>query len=210
MDRKLEKYLNFDNGFFIELGANDGLTQSNTAYFEKNKNWHGILIEPIPHRFLECLENRSSRNHILCCACVPFNYKEKFVEILYSNLMSVPTSLKQQITDPTNHANIGLQFLPNHETTFSFGSLAKTLNSILEEANSPEIIDFISLDVEGAEIDVLQGIDHERYKFRFLLIENRDFKELDAYLQSIGYEFLEKLSHHDYLFKPSATTLKKL
>ena len=53
LDLKLEKYLNYNNGFFIELGANDGISQSNTYYFEKNKNWNGVLIEPILHKYLE-------------------------------------------------------------------------------------------------------------------------------------------------------------
>ena len=46
LDKKLKKFLNYKNGFYIEIGAYDGVTQSNTLYFEKNKNWHGILIEP--------------------------------------------------------------------------------------------------------------------------------------------------------------------
>jgi len=54
IDKKLLKYINYSNGFFIELGANDGLAQSNTIFFEKFRNWHGILIEPIPLKFHEC------------------------------------------------------------------------------------------------------------------------------------------------------------
>ena len=57
LDKKLEKYLNYDNGFFIELGANDGKTQSNTLYFERYRNWNGILIEPSPNNYLKCLKN---------------------------------------------------------------------------------------------------------------------------------------------------------
>ena len=51
MDKKLLKYLNYNNGFFIELGANDGLRQSNTYYLEKNLGWRGILIEPEKKNF---------------------------------------------------------------------------------------------------------------------------------------------------------------
>lgn len=200
MDQKLEKYLNYENGFYIEIGANDGLTQSNTAHFEKYKNWTGVLVEPIPHNYLNCIKNRSDANHIFCNACVSFDYDEKFVEILYSNLMSVPLGLKSDIPDPKEHAQIGLQFLEKQEINFSFGAVARTLNSILEEAMAPEIIDFFSLDVEGAEIEVLRGVDHSKYKFRYLLVENRSFEELDNYLRPLGYKFLEKLSPHDYLF----------
>ena len=49
---------NKEGGYFIELGAFDGLTQSNTAFFEKYKNWRGLLIEPSPEKFAECVINR--------------------------------------------------------------------------------------------------------------------------------------------------------
>jgi len=53
LDKKLLKYLNFKDGFYIECGANDGVNQSNTWYFEKNLNWRGILIEPNKQIFEE-------------------------------------------------------------------------------------------------------------------------------------------------------------
>ena len=59
LDKKIEEYLNYDDGFFVELGANDGVTQSNTLYLEKHRKWKGVLVEPTPHNFLKCLENRS-------------------------------------------------------------------------------------------------------------------------------------------------------
>jgi hypothetical protein len=59
LDKIMEKYLNYENGYFVELGANDGLRISNTLYFEKYKNWKGILVECIYHKYLLCLKNRS-------------------------------------------------------------------------------------------------------------------------------------------------------
>ena len=53
LDKKLLQYINYNNGFYIECGANDGVDQSNTWHFEKFKNWHGILIEAHPEIFLE-------------------------------------------------------------------------------------------------------------------------------------------------------------
>ena len=64
LDQQMEKYLNYNNGFYIELGAYDGITQSNTYYYEKNKNWKGLLIEPIEHVFKKCKKNREKgRRH---------------------------------------------------------------------------------------------------------------------------------------------------
>ena len=44
LDKKIESYLNYNNGYFVELGANDGITQSNSYYFEKYRGWRGTLL----------------------------------------------------------------------------------------------------------------------------------------------------------------------
>ncbi len=200
LDQKLEKYLNFTGGFFVELGANDGVSQSNTLYYERYKNWRGVLIEPTPHNYLMCRANRSKNSQVFCNACTSFEYKEKFVEIAYSNLMSAPIGLESDILNPLAHAKEGKTHLLPSEENFIFGALAKPLNEILIESNAPSLVDFLSLDVEGAEIEVLKGIDHSKFKFRFMCIESRSREKLIAYLNPIGYKFLEQLSGHDYLF----------
>lgn len=200
LDRKLEKYVNYDNGYFVELGANDGVTQSNSLYFEKYRNWRGLLVEPAPQNYLKCRLNRSSLDSIYCAACVSFDYDKEFVRIAYSNLMSTPVSLESDIQDPHAHARLGDRFLGNGETVFEFGAVAQTLNSLLLDARAPRLIDFLSLDVEGAELEVLKGIDHKTFRFRYILVECRDFTRLNSYLSSHEYYFVEKLSSQDYLF----------
>ena len=61
-----KKYLNYKNGFFIELGAMDGKTFSNTLFYEKEMQWKGVLIEPSPGQFLQLQSNRPK--------CYNFNY----------------------------------------------------------------------------------------------------------------------------------------
>lgn len=200
LDRKLEKYVDYDDGYFVELGANDGVTQSNSLYFEKHRNWRGLLVEPAPQNFLKCRQNRSSRDSIYCAACVSFDYDQEFVRIAYSNLMSTAVSMESDIQDPRAHAKLGDQFLGNGETVFEFGAVARTLNSLLLDARAPKLIDFLSLDVEGAELEVLKGVDHQVFRFKYILVECRDFPRLNAYLENQDYRFAEKLSGQDYLF----------
>ena len=200
LDRKLEKYVDYDNGYFVELGANDGVTQSNSLYFEKYRNWRGLLVEPAPQNFLKCRQNRSARTSIYCAACVSFGYDQEFVRIAYSNLMSTPVNLESDIQDARAHAALGDRFLGNGETVFEFGAVARTLNSLLLDAGAPRQIDFLSLDVEGAELEVLKGVDHQAFRFKYILVECRDFPRLGAYLEKQGYHFIEKLSEQDYLF----------
>jgi len=200
LDKKLEKYLNFNNGYFIELGANDGVTQSNTFFFEKEKNWKGILVEPIPHKFLECIENRSNKNNIYCNACVGFDFNERFVEIIYSNLMSSSLNLKSDIKNLEEHAKKGKKFLNNKDDIFKFAAIASTLNDLMIKSKAPKKVNLLSLDVEGTEIEVLNGINFNQYIFEYLLIESRSFDLINNFLKNKNYKFLEKLSQHDYLF----------
>jgi FkbM family methyltransferase len=201
LDKQIEKYLDFNSGFYVELGANDGKLSSNTLYYEQARNWRGILIEPAPNLYLECRQNRSSRNNVVCAACVSFGYKDEFVKIAYSDSMSVSLNVESDIADAMAHAELGRQFLRPGQTIFTFGALARTLNSILIEEKAPETIDFLSLDVEGAEIEVLKGVDHAAFKFRYMLIECRNFGKLEQYLGPLNYRMVERFNEHDYLFE---------
>jgi FkbM family methyltransferase len=200
IDKKLKKYLNYKNGFYVELGANDGITQSNTLFFEKKRNWKGILIEPNPYLFHSCCLYRKKNNKIYCNACTSFDYKDKFVEIIYSNLMSTSLNLESDILDKNNYIDIGKNHLDKNILPYNFGSLAMPLNNILITSNSPNIIDLLSLDVEGSEIEVLKGINHSQFRFKFICVECRDILKLENYLVNNGYKLIEKLSDHDYLF----------
>src|SRR5688500_12891393 len=88
LDVKLKPYLDFEGGFFIEAGANDGLRQSNTCYFEKYRGWRGLLVEPIPEKARQCRKNRPN-SIVEQCALVPFDFPHDTIELRSCNLMSV-------------------------------------------------------------------------------------------------------------------------
>lgn len=201
LDKQLEQYVNFDNGFFVELGANDGFSQSNSLYFELKRNWRGVLIEPTPHNYLSCKEYRNAENYIFCNACVSFDYKEKYVDIKYANLMSISENLELDLDDKDEHIQNGKEFLSRNEDVFSFGATAATLTSILEKSNAPKEIDFLSLDVEGAQFEILNGLDFNKFSFKYMLIEVRDIKRMEIFLHQHGYILEKQFTAHDYLFK---------
>ena len=82
-------------GYFVELGANDGVRQSNTYKLQRHFGWTGLLIEPSPRRFVECVANRAfgNRPEVRCAACVPLDFHDRFVEIEDADLMSVAKGL---------------------------------------------------------------------------------------------------------------------
>ena len=91
-------------------------------------------------------------------------------------------------------------FLSEHEDIFKFKAQAETLTNIIKDNSEVAIIDFISLDVEGAEIEVLKGLDFKEITIKYLLIESRDLKKLEPFLVNFGFILIDKLSVHDYLF----------
>lgn len=199
LDRKLQAYIDYDNGYYIELGANDGLTQSNTAYFEFERCWSGVLVEPILHNFLKCRVNRPN-SHVYCNACVSFEYEKPYVELTYSNLMTAPAGLESDIPNARQHAVGGARHLRGGEVPVDVMAPAKTLNSILLSAKAPLEIDLLSLDVEGAELEVLKGIDFRSFRIKHVLVETRNVQRLDLFLGGRGFYLADQLSFHDYFF----------
>ena len=91
---------------------------------------------------------------MFCNACVPFGYDEEFVRMKYCDSMTISYNLDLDIGDHDKFVEDGDQYLNEGESTFIFGAKSATLNSLLKEAEAPALIDFLSLDVEGAEFDV--------------------------------------------------------
>lgn len=200
LDRELVRIIGTSKGFFVELGANNGLNQSNTKHLELFHGWSGILIEPFVENFNLLANNRSKRSSFVNAACVGAGYHNSTVDLIYSNLMSTPLGGESDIEDRESHAQSGAEFLPKGKRVHKFSAPAMTLTRVLEEAKAPSVMDLLSLDVEGVELDVLKGLNHESYRFKWMLVESRNFPFLSEYLAEQGYGFYAKLSGHDYLF----------
>jgi len=201
IDMMLEDKLPHRDGFYVELGANDGVRFSNSYYFEVNKGWKGVLIEPAPNLYVTCKKKRGANNVVFCNACVPFDYKEEFVRMKYCDSMTISDNLDLDIGDHDKFVESGEQFLNEGESPFIFGAKSATLNSLLKEAKAPALIDFLTLDVEGASLEVLKGVDFSKYNFRYMVIECRDIDKMNAYLVQFNYSLGKKITVRDYLFK---------
>jgi len=204
LDTRLAEIVQKERGFYIELGANDGVTQSNTLKLELFRGWKGVLIEPVPRVFARLKKNRSrQRNHLEMAACVSFDFDKEYVEIAFSNLMSTPLNIDSDIDDPIAHAGSGTRFLEGSDKQEALTVLrlpSSTLTAVLDRARAPRSIDLLSLDVEGGELDVLKGIDFDRYRINWMLIESRNIDRISQFLSPLGYRLHTKMSRHDYLF----------
>lgn len=200
LDRKIEKYLDYKNGYYVEIGANNGIQQSNTKYFETFKGWRGVLIEPAPSNFEELKKTRSKNNFFANSACVDFDYKLENIELIYSDLMTITLGIENDLVSIEKHIEDSEEYLKKGNV-HRFVANARTMQNILNEAKSLKNIDLLSLDVEGSELSVLRGINHSEYRFKYILIECRDIDKMQKYLHGVGYVLVEKMSIHDYLFK---------
>ncbi len=199
LDAEIAKYLDWENGYFIELGASDGIKFSNTLHLELYHGWKGLLIEPSPVEFQELCKNRSKRNSFVNCACVEENFKDETLEVIYSGLMTIDTNEKLGINSPEEHAQIGRGFIDID--TYHFQVRAATLTEVLIECESPSQIDFLSVDVEGSELNVLKGLDLNDFAIKFILIETREKEIIERYLSNFDYNLVDQFSGQDFLFE---------
>ena len=121
---------------------------------------------------------------------------------MYSNLMTTPNEGRSDIYDREAHAKSGQHLIESE--TYKFWAKASTLNSLLIETQAPQQIDLLSLDVEGGEMEVFNGIDHDHFRFSVKCIESRSFGKLEEFLNMKRYEFEKKLAKHDYFFLDEA------
>jgi FkbM family methyltransferase len=199
LDRRLEKYLDFDGGFFIEAGANDGVAQSNTYYFERFRGWTGVLVEPIPELAKRCAANRRNSVTVNAALVGPEHVaRSNTIDMIHCNLMSLVKGALGSEERDREHIQAGEQV--QGIRSFDITVRSSTLDAILAELN-PRRIDLFSLDVEGYELEVLKGFDLARYRPEYLLIESIFTKAaLDAYLAG-RYLCIDRLSGHDWLYK---------
>ena len=199
LDKKLLKHLDYENGFFIEVGANDGISQSNTYYFERKLGWRGILIEPMPELYRLCRKFRKST--VVNCALGRFDQEGQHLAMVFSDLMSVvaDTSVvvgEKQIS-AMDHARAGQRFWGGESYTVK--APVRALGNLLRE-QGVDRIDLFSLDVEGYEKEVLQGMDFGTHRPKYILLETWDIEGVRELLPE-RYDLIEKFSTHDYLFK---------
>ena len=205
LDDKVRDIMQAKNGYYVELGANDGRSQSNTLQLELFDGWRGLLIEPVPKVFLKLTFNRSRRrNHFANVGCVSAAFPSKTLRIAEANLMSVPLDVDSDLLNPLEHARRGREIQSGYSESKKEEIIevpAVTLTQVLEDANAPDVIDFLSLDVEGGELEVLKGIDFDRYSFRWILVESRSPNNLESFLSPLGYRREMALTQHDFLYR---------
>ena len=166
------------NGFFVDIGANDGITGSNTYFFAKELNWHGVCIEPQPDIFYKLAKNRKSVCHN--CAVSSKPGIAKFLKVGHADMLS-------GLVDYMDTSHISRVEREGEATSTGVIDVeCKTFNQVLGENFN---IDLLSIDVEGADFSILSSIDFDRYKIGCIAIENNSAdRKIFNFLKKIGYQ----------------------
>jgi len=172
-------------GTFVDIGANDGVTISNTLYFEKELGWTGLAIEPMPGAYARLKANR--RCHTLNACISEREGTAEFLEIEGSAGML--SGLVQKYDQ---------QHLRRIDRTIKrLGGSKKTITveclrfaTALARFNI-KCVDFLSLDTEGGELEILKDIDFSATPVRAISVENNFFTfAIRDHLRQSGFEHM--------------------
>ena len=192
----LSYFKNKRDGVFIDIGANDGVSLSNTYYLEKELNWKGICFEPIPDIFAKLNKNRN---------CIKIN----------AGLSDKESIEKFTFVDGPSHMLSGISKEYNqqhrqrieHEVKTLGGKVVEldvqcyVLNDILEKYEIFDI-DYLSLDTEGNEFKILKTIDFDKFNIKIMSIEN-NYNDVNQtnYVISKGYKLIGRLEADELFIK---------
>ena len=160
-DRFVDQYFKQKtNGIFLEVGAGDGILFSNSLFFERERNWTGLLIEPTGYLFKRVLKEH--RKAYAVNGCLSVEKKISIVKFYGADLLG---GIEKVLEGPM--LNRAKAAAPRVEAT---GTLCIPVYSILEAINMLHI-NFFSLDFEGAELEIMKTIPFDKVKIDLFLIE---------------------------------------
>jgi FkbM family methyltransferase len=178
-----------DCGFFLDIGAHDGVDISNTLFFEKELGWNGICVEPMKNRFDSLVKNRK-------CICINGCISDSEGEedfVIFPEYTDMLSGLAKTFDDNIKEIVDSKIKTQNNDSSKIIKVKTFLVNKILEEHNITHI-DFVSIDTEGAELSILQTIDFEKINIDYFTIENNNYdNKIKSFMKSKGYKLMEIL-----------------
>lgn len=179
-------------GYFVEFGACDGRSLSNTRLLEEDYGWTGILAEPNPvwHDALQ-----ANRRAVIDRRCVAA-HSDETVDFLSTDAMPELSRMADIIPDDVHERN------GNRDRQTLYRVQTVSLNDLLDQHGAPDVVDYLSVDTEGSEYEILRHADLTRRRFRLISVEHageaakRD--QILALLEGAGYRrWMPELSRWD-------------
>lgn len=197
-DKIIESYFpNQNTGVCIEIGAANGIKGSNTKYFE-NLGWDVLCIEP-NIKYKESLENNRKLVRYYACGHENVDSVELTVfDIGKSHIMSSLSSLSPDERLVKDHGHL---INDKYMMIVDVRTLSWILGNEVSDTPFEGIcdIDFVSIDTEGTELDVVRGFDVSKYRVKLFVIENNyEDESIEMYMNSIGYKKDRRYKINDF------------
>lgn len=183
MDRRIvDLFDGKTGGVFIEVGAADGLDQSNTLLLERKFGWSGLLVEPLREPFEHCRRVRR-------CSIV-----ERYILAAPEDAGSSKIMHRDGLQSAVVNDN-------ENDTPETAETVETTTLDLLLAKHGLRDVDILSLDVEGFEESLLDGYSGENYRIRYLLVEAWDPDRFANYAERRGWRLVEHWGTQDYLYE---------
>jgi FkbM family methyltransferase len=183
----------------VDIGANDGLTFSNTYFFEK-KGWQGLCVEPLPEVFKKLRVNRH-------CACICGAISPKNQE--YTKFLHVTGKSEMLSGVLAEYRKEHLQRIDREiNTNEGTKEILEVKNYSFNEAVTNHNIDYLSLDTEGSEFSILENIDFAKFTIKVISIENDyDNQKIYNFLKNLGFIYLKTIGSDELYINKNYTYL---
>jgi FkbM family methyltransferase len=177
-------FKNKEGGIFVDIGAHDGITLSNTYFFEKYMRWTGICVEPIPEVFERLKTNRK-------CVCIQGCICDKHEIVPFLKISGYAEMLSGIIEnyDPHHVERLQREISQNGGRSEVINVRCYNLSQLLVDKGIRHV-DYLSIDTEGGEFGILQSIDFARIDIDVIEVENNYHEPFQEYLKPLGYRKL--------------------
>lgn len=147
------------DGYFVEIGAASGLDLSNTYLLEKEFGWHGIVAEPAKRWHTELMANRSCHIEKSCI------WRESNQTLVFNEVDSAEFSTVDSFSTSDHYGKVR-----KYGRTYEVKTIS--LEDLLEKYDAPRNIDYLSIDTEGSEYEILSKLDFDKYQFKIITCEH--------------------------------------
>ena len=185
---------NKKNGVFVDIGAHDGISFSNTYFFETELNWKGICFEPLSKPFQKL--SRVRPGSICLNACVsPVAGEFEFINVQAKTEVEMLSGLLNSY-DPRHLERLKREVAQAGGSYNIIKVPSVRFNDIMNMHNVNHI-NLLSMDTEGNELEILKSIDFEAINIDIILVENNyQMPDTRLFLESKGFTYIN--------FPPSA------